>query len=149
MPHEAFDPVSHAYGTANQNALIPFLESFLGEKITETTALYDLIDGKTATRDIEVKSRTLNYFYTDPFIQRDGWLMPACKIQHAKRSGRPLLFFYNWKRDDSVWVFEYSPEAMKGLKPFVPHWKKDGQLHYNIPQNRWTCIRPGKFVDLE
>jgi hypothetical protein len=127
-------------GRQNQTALVPFLEQFLGEKIIETTKLYDTIDGKTETRDIEIKSRSANYDWQSGFIMRDGWLLPCCKIDHAKTSGRPFVCFYYWMKDGSVWQFEYTPEAMAGLQPFVPSWHKDKQAHYSIPFDRWKRV---------
>lgn len=140
MNPSRYNKERHDYGTANQRTLIPFLESYLGERIAETTAFYDTIDGKTASYDIEIKSRKPNYSYKDFYIMRDGWLLPACKIEHARKSKRPFLCFYYWLCDKSVWVFEFSEEAMEGLEPFVPSWHKEQQLHYNIPFNRWTLI---------
>lgn len=141
MNPSRFNSARHAYGIANQTALLPFLESYLGEPIVETTKFYDTIDGKTSTKDIEIKSRTPVYHYTDPLIAREGWLIPTCKITHAKKSGRPFVCFYYWKKDESVWEFVYSEENLKGLVPFVPGWHKEKQPHYTIPQDRWRCIR--------
>lgn len=135
-----YNKARHDYGIANQNAVLPFLESYLGETIESTTAFYDRIDGKTATKDIEVKSRTPNYHYTQSFM-KSGWLVPTCKIEHARKSGRPLHCFYYWKSDESVWEFIYSEEAMEGLESFVPEWHAQKQAHYLIPQNRWQCVR--------
>lgn len=141
-----YNKARHDYGIANQTALVPFLESYLKEQITQTTKFYDTIDGQTATKDIEIKSRTPNYHYNLAFM-KPGWLVPACKIRHAKTSGRPFHCFYYWKADESVWEFIYSEEAMWGLKPFIPSWHRDEQEHYLIPQNRWRCIRPPKTIE--
>lgn len=128
------------FGRQNQTLLTPFLEEYLGEQITDTIQHYDTIDGKTETKDIEIKTRSKTYDWNDYFIMRDGWLLPACKIEHARTSGRPFLCFYYWKKDGSVWVFEYSEENMRGLESYVPHWHRDKQPHYNIPFSRWKQI---------
>lgn len=140
MKSVRYNKERHDYGIANQTALLPFLESYLGEQIAETTKFYDTIDGQTATKDIEIKSRTPNYHYTQSFM-KSGWLIPACKIRRAATSGRPFHCFYYWKADESVWEFIYSQEAMAGLEAFIPPWHKEQQAHYTIPQDRWRCIR--------
>lgn len=145
MNPSRYNKERHDYGISQQTAILPFLQSYLGETITQTTAFYDTIDGKTATRDIEIKSRTPNYHYTQSFM-KSGWLIPACKIQHARKSGRPFVCFYHWKSDESVWEFVFSEEAMEGLESFVPPWHKEQQPHFLVPQNRWRCIRAPKCL---
>ena len=74
-------------------------------------------------------------------------MVPACKIKHAEESGRPFVCFYYWKADESVWKFEYSEDAIRGLTPRIPEWHPDKQSHYYIPQERWTCIRkPNRII---
>lgn len=135
-----YNQVRHEFGIQNQSALLPFLERYLGETITETKKFYDTIDGKTATKDVEIKTRTNKYHYTHPKIVEEGWLIPACKIQHARESGRPFVCFYYWKSDESVWMFEFAEEKL-GV-PFIPSWHPDKQLHYTIKQDKWECIKP-------
>jgi hypothetical protein len=135
-----FNQARHEFGIQNQTALLPFLENYLGEKIIETKKFYDTIDGKTETKDIEIKTRTPKYHYTDRKIVEEGWLIPACKIQHARESERPFVCFYYWKSDESVWEFVYTEEKLKGLKPFTPSWHKEKQLHYTLPQHLWTKL---------
>jgi hypothetical protein len=146
-----FNPDTHAYGEKNLNAILSFLESHLGESITKTTGRYDVMDCVTESKkDLEVKTRCSNYHYNQSFIKKEGWLVPACKINHARESGRPFVCFYYWKADESIWKFEYSEKAMEGLKPRVPEWNKDRQLHYYIPQDRWTCIRkPNRVLKID
>lgn len=128
------------YGKQSFNLLLPILEDYLDEPIQETKAFYDVLDAKTKTWDIEVKSRTNKYHWSDTFIMRDGWLIPSCKIEYAKKSERPFLFFYWWRKDDSLWEWEFNAEDLKGLKPFVPSWHKEHQEHYNIPFKSWKRI---------
>ena len=128
------------YGNANFKILIPVIEEYLVEPLEESKLFYDIMDAKTATYDIEVKSRTPKYHWTDSFIMRDGWLIPKCKIDYAKTSKRPMLFFYWWKKDNSLWVWEYSYEDMIGLHSFIPPFHKEQQEHYNIPFKYWKRI---------
>lgn len=135
-----FNKARWELGKENQTNILPLLEEFLAEKIVETTKLYDTIDGKTETKDIEIKSRSATYDWKNPKIMKEGWLLPCCKIDHAKNSGRPFFCFYYWMKDQSIWVFEYTPEAMVGIEPFVPFWHKEKQPHYNIPFRLWKRI---------
>jgi len=113
----------------------------LGEKITETTEFYDTMDGKTEQKDLEVKTRTPKYNWKSDYIMKEGWLIPCCKIDRARVSGRPTFYFYYWKCDDSVWVLEYSKEKFKGLQARIPPWHKEQQEHYYVPFNLWKRIR--------
>jgi hypothetical protein len=135
-----FDRTSWLFGKLNQQSLQPFLESYLGEPIIETTLIYDTVDGKTPTKDIEIKTRGITYDWNSSFLKREGWLLPACKVQTARDSGRPFHCFYYWKKDNSVWEWVYNEEQMERLVPFVPSFHKDKQLHYNIPFLYWKKI---------
>jgi hypothetical protein len=128
------------FGKKNQDALIPFIEKYLGESITETKAFYDTIDGKTEKRDIEIKSRGDSYNWDTPFLKKNGWLLPACKIDYAKESGKPFHCFYYWKSDGSVWEWVYNPVDMIGLSPYIPPHHKEKQYHYDIPFSYWKRL---------
>lgn len=128
------------YGKSSFDVLRPILEYYLDEPLEETKLFYDIMDAKTKHWDIEVKSRTPKYHWEDSFIMREGWLIPSCKVEYAKKSDRPFLFFYWWRADNSLWELEYSDEAIEGLTPIVPPWHKEQQEHYYIPFNRWTRI---------
>jgi len=129
------------YGKAGQTEILSFLESYLGEQITETTAFYDTMDGKTKTWDLEVKTRTPKYNWDHPLIQQEGWLIPCCKVETARATKRPTVFFYFWKADKSIWKLDYSEAAFADLKPVIPPWHKEQQRHYYVPFKRWTRIR--------
>lgn len=129
------------FGRVNQTALLPFLEQHLGETITETTAFYDTMDGKTKTKDVEIKTRSEKYNWQSDYIMAEGWLIPCCKVETARQTKRPTFFFYFWKCDGSVWELEYTEEKFRDLKPVVPPWHKEKQPHYYVPFTRWKRIR--------
>ena len=128
------------YGKSAFDSLKPILEQYLDQPLEETKMFYDIMDAKTATWDIEVKARTPKYHWSDPFIKRDGWLIPKCKIDYAKKSDRPFLFFYWWRKDNSLWEMEYDDSCIEGLEPVVPWFHKERQEHYYIPFSKWTRI---------
>jgi hypothetical protein len=128
------------FGKQNELELLPFLENYLGEPITETKKVYDTIDGTTSTKDIEIKSRSPSYDWDTWFMKENGWLLPACKIDHAKHSGKPFHCFYYWKKDGSIWEWVYKPEDMEGLIAYIPSFHKEKQYHYDIPFRYWKRL---------
>ena len=129
------------YGKQSFTLVCPIIEEYLEEPLIETKMFYEIMDAKTETYDIEVKSRTPKYHWKDEYIMRDGWLLPKCKIDYAKKSQRPFLFFYWWRRDNSLWEWEFNLEDLKGLEPFVPPWHKEKQEHYYIPFKCWKELQ--------
>lgn len=128
------------YGKASFDLLCPILEYYLDEPLEQTKRFYDVLDARTKTWDIEVKSRTPKYHWEQDYIMREGWLIPSCKVEFAKKSDRPFLFFYWWRSDNSLWEWEFDANALKGLTPIVPSWHKDRQEHYYLPFELWTRL---------
>jgi hypothetical protein len=132
------------FGMKGQEQVIPLVEAVLGETLTLTERFYDTMDAVSDTHWVEIKTRSDKYSWTDAFIQREGWLVPAAKIERARQETKIVSFFYYWFADNSLWEFEYSPEAVADLTPSIPSWHPDKQPHYYIPQDRWIQI---EFVD--
>ena len=120
------------------------MEMILGENLTPTVKFYDTMDAESENYWVEIKTRSKTYHWEDK-IMEEGWLIPACKIKRAmEEKTKKVCFYYYWKSDCSLWELEFSPAAIEGLEPSVPWWHKEKQLHYKIPQDRWTKI---EFVD--
>jgi hypothetical protein len=138
-----FNKSRHAFGKLGESELLPLLESYLGEKFTPTERSNDMMDAYSANYYVEIKTRSPTIHWSNPKIQEQGCLMPACKIQRAREEaakGKKVSFFYFWKCDGSIWELPWSEEVVEGLTPFVPFWHPEKQLHYTIPVDRWYAI---------
>ena len=116
----------------------------IGETLSPTEKFYDTMDAVSENYWIEIKCRRPNYHYTDKIIVKEGWLIPACKIERAKRevaAGKKVSFFYYWTSDCSLWELEFKEETFEDLEPLVPPWHAQKQLHYYVPQDRWIQIQ--------
>jgi hypothetical protein len=136
-----FNAARHAFGKLGEAELLPLIETLLDEKLTCTEKLYDTMDAENENYLIEIKTRTARYHWDDSFIKKDGWLLPQAKIERAAKEKRKVLFYYYWKKDNSLFVLEYAPEVFADLTPRVPSFHADKQMHYFIPGNRWKPIR--------
>lgn len=119
------------------------MELVIGETLTPTEKFYDTMDAESENYWIEIKCRRSNYHYTDKIILKEGWLIPACKIERALlevASDRKVSFFYYWTSDCSLWELEFKEETFADLVPSVPWWHPQKQLHYYVPQDRWIQI---------
>lgn len=139
-----YNKARHEFGKQGEAEVLPLIEAVIGELIRPTEKHYDTMDGESDNFWIEVKTRTSAYHYTDAVIEKEGWLIPACKIERAKIERKRVRFYYFWRKDNSLWELEFSPEVIADLKPRVPYFHKDKQLHYYIPGSRWTRI---EFVE--
>lgn len=136
-----YNKARHDFGKLGEEEVLPLIEMLLGENLTPTTKFYDTMDAVSENYWVEVKTRSKEYHWDDKVIKREGWLIPACKIQRAlSETTKKVCFYYYWKSDSSLWELEFSPKAIEGLVPSVPWWHKEKQLHYYIPQERWTLI---------
>lgn len=135
-----FNKARHEFGKSAEKDIKPYLEFLLGEELTKTESAYDTMDFVSENYFIELKTRTVRYHWDTPLIHKEGWLIPACKIDRARKEKKKVLFFYFWKSDNSLWELEYSPEAFADLEPAIPSWHADKQLHYYVPQDRWRLI---------
>jgi hypothetical protein len=128
------------FGMKGQEQVLPLIEAVLGETLTLTEKFYDTMDAVSESHWVEIKTRSPKYSWTDSYIQREGWLVPACKIERARNETKTVSFFYFWTKDQSLWAFQFSPDAVSDLTPTVPRWHPDKQPHYYIPQDRWSRI---------
>jgi hypothetical protein len=131
----------HTFGKLGEEEVLPLVEMVLGENLTPTEKFYDTMDAVSENYWVEIKTRSDKYHWTDTLIADEGWLIPACKIKRAlSETTKKVCFYYYWRRDKSLWELEFSPEKIEGLEPRVPWWHQQKQLHYYIPQERWTRI---------
>jgi len=131
------------FGKQSESDLLPQIELLIGEPLTPTEKLYDTMDAVSENHWIEIKSRTPKYHWDNPKIQKEGWLIPASKIERARkesRTGKQIEFFYYWKSDSSLWFIIWDETIVSDLTPSVPFWHPDKQLHYYIPFDRWTQV---------
>jgi hypothetical protein len=135
-----FNTARHEFGKTAERDLKPYLESLLGEELTQTESRFDTMDFVSKNYFIELKARTAKYHWETPLIADEGWLIPTCKIDRAKSETKKVLFFYFWKSDHSLWKLEYSPETFSDLRPRVPWFHSQRQLHYFVPQDRWELV---------
>lgn len=131
----------HDFGKLGEEEVLPLVELVLGESLTPTEKFYDTMDAVSENYWVEIKTRSTKYHWEDKVIADEGWLIPACKIKRAlAETTKKVCFYYYWRRDKSLWELEFSPEKIEGLEPSVPWWHQQKQLHYYIPQQRWTMI---------
>ena len=135
-------PIHQRYekGIEGQNFLKPLIENHLEEPIVFTLCQTDTMDAESEHYWIEIKRRFAKYHYTDSFILREGWLIPACKIKRARTEKKRVRFYYYWDSDESLWYWDYDERDLEGLTPVVPPWHRDGQLHYYLPQRVWSSV---------
>jgi len=130
----------HDFGKSGEKIVLPLVEMLLGEKFTPTANFYDTMDAVSENYWVEIKTRSDKYHWKQDLIEKEGWLIPACKIQRAMNEKKKCCFYYYWMSDKSLWELEFSPDKIQGLTPKVPGWHSDKQLHYYIPRDRFTQI---------
>lgn len=135
-----YNKARHDFGKLGEEEVLPLVEMILGENLTPTEKFYDTMDAVSDNYWVEIKTRSDRYHWEQDFIEKEGWLIPACKIDRAMSEEKKCCFYYYWKSDKSLWELEFSPEKIEGLVPRVPGWHSDKQLHYYIPRERWTLI---------
>ena len=138
---QRYNKERHDFGKQGEGLVLPMVEMIIGESLTPTEKFYDTMDAESDNYWVEIKTRSKTYHWEDDFIQKEGWLIPACKIQRAlAETEKKVCFYYFWKSDSTLWELEFTPDKIVGLEPRVPGWHKEKQLHYYIPQERWTLI---------
>jgi len=136
------------FGKQGEKIVLPLVQLVIGETLTPTEKFYDTMDAVSENYWIEIKCRRPNYHYTDKIILKEGWLIPACKIERAVRetaAGKKVCFYYYWTSDCTLWELEFKEETFADLEPSVPWWHAQKQSHYYVPQERWTLL---EFPDL-
>ena len=143
MTSPRYNKARHDFGKKGEAEALPLIELVIGETLTPTEKFYDTMDAVSDNYWVEIKTRSSKYHHEDAFIVREGWLVPACKIERAKQeaaSGKKTNFYYYWKSDNSLWELEWDESKTADLTPSVPSWHADKQLHYYIPQDRWVLV---------
>jgi hypothetical protein len=135
-----YNKVRHDFGKIGEKIVLPMVEMILGETLTPTEKFYDTMDAVSNNYWVEIKTRSDKYHWEQPLIEKEGWLIPACKIDRALREDKKCCFYYYWTSDESLWEMEFSLEKIEGLVPAIPWWHAEKQLHYYIPRERWTLI---------
>ena len=131
---------TQATGNEGLQIVKPLVEKVLDQPLTVTQFFYDTMDLEGSDCFVEIKTRTEKYHWEDEKIEREGWLIPACKIERAQKEQKKCYFYYYWRSDKSLWELEYCPELFQDLNPVIPWWHKDQQRHYYVPRERWTLI---------
>jgi hypothetical protein len=138
-PFESRGPLGLYY----EKILHPTLEKIVGETLVKTASCFDEVDFEGETCFVELKTRSDKYHYSQSFIQKDGWILPSCKIMRAReevKKGKKVFFFYFWKAGKSLWIWEFSEEGCLGAKEEYPSWHQDGQKHIYIKQSNWKRV---------
>lgn len=141
--------VSHNYqftgplGLYYETILQPKLERSVGESLVKTSDEMDTMDFEGETCFVEVKTRSDKYHYSQPFIKKDGWLLPACKIARARqeaKNGKKVVFFYFWKAGKTLWRWDFSEEGCLDGKEEYPSWHADQQKQAYIKEHHWKQV---------
>lgn len=130
-------------GLYYEKVLQPALETAVGETLVKTAEERDTMDFEGETCFVEVKTRSDQYHYNQPFIKNDGWLLPFCKIVRARqevKKGKRVVFFYFWKAGKSLWRWDFSEEGCLGAKEEYPPWHQDKQKQVYIKEQHWTRV---------
>ena len=131
------------FGYHYENLLKATLERVVGEPIVKTSEEYDTMDFQGNTSFLELKARSDQYHYSQSFIKKQGWLLPYCKIQRAKEEvakGKRVVFFYFWKADKTLWMWEYSEEALTDCIIKYPDWHIDQQQQIYVKEMHWKKV---------
>lgn len=130
-------------GLYYEKVLQPALERCVGESLTKTSDCMDQMDFEGASCFVEVKSRGDQYHYSQWFIKKDGWMLPSGKIERAQRevaAGKRVFFFYFWRADKSLWMWEYTEGGVLGCREEYPEWHHDQQKQTFIPEQYWKRV---------
>lgn len=128
------------FGAANEKLLHPILEKLHGQEFRHTIDSRDTMDYVSTNYWVEIKTRKQTFSHTDEVIKKEGWLLPFCKIERALNERKKVLFYYYWKKDRSLWVWNFEETAAKTLKSFVPHFHAVGQKHVAVPADWWILV---------
>lgn len=133
-----------AYGEEAEEKLISVLSDAVGEPLVKTSETYGVLDFKGLTVMAELKKRTSDWSYLDEKIQREGWLIPSCKILKGWEQmalGKRVVFFYVWACDKSLWMYELQEgDFTSEGSHFIPKGHYDKMLHVAVPQSKWTNL---------
>lgn len=130
-------------GLYYEQKLKPTLESIVKEHLVKTEETYETMDFESENCFVELKTRSDQYHYSQSFIKRDGWLLPFCKIERARKEiqkGKKVYFFYFWKAGKSLWIWEFSEEGCLDMKKKYPPWHEDQQEQAYIQERHWKRI---------
>lgn len=126
-----------------EKVLRPTLQNVIGETILKTEEETDTMDFYSENFFVELKARGDSYHFSQWFIQRDGWLLPYCKIQRAReeaKKGKRCVFFYFWTAGKTLWRWDFNEADLVGIKDEYPEWHRDQQRQVYIPQRCWTQV---------
>ena len=130
----------HLFGWKMEKVLHPYLQDYLEEDLVPTSYRFDGCDWVSATADCELKARpALSVKYKTPQDMNtySEWLVPCCKADKFKsESGRKLIFFYYWEKNQKVFRCDYDPN--NSWRRDVPWWSS--QEHFFIPREDWVEI---------
>lgn len=132
-----------AYGTEGEDKLLPVLSDVVGQPLKKMKGTYSVLDFYGNSVFVELKKRTPQWSYTDPKIQKEGWLIPSCKILFGwtmLEKGKRVFFAYYWSFDKSLWIYELKAGDFTTGGHFVPEGHYDQMLHVAIPQEKWKKV---------
>lgn len=130
-------------GLYYEKILKPALETAVREALVKTAEEMDCMDFEGQSCFVELKTRSDKYHYSQSFIQRDGWLLPSCKITRAReevKKGKRVVFFYFWKAGKSLWRWDFSEEGCRNALEKYPEWHDDKQKQIYIKEQHWTRV---------
>lgn len=130
-------------GLYYEKVLHPKLETIVGEPLVHTKEETDAMDYEGVSCFVEVKSRGDQYHYSQWFFKKDGWMLPSSKIDRAQReieAGKRVFFFYFWRADKSLWMWEYKEGGVLGCLEQYPEWHHDKQKQTYIPEQCWKRV---------
>ena len=132
------------YGLEAEAKLTEIISNILGEPMKKTASKFDCLDFQGVICFAELKRRSNKYFYTDPKIKKEGWLIPSCKIIRGwdeLNSNKRVYFFYLWMADKSLWIYEMKQgDFASGNCHKIPPGHYDNQLHVAIHQDMWKRV---------
>jgi len=130
-------------GLYYEKILHPALERSVGLTLVKTAEEVDTMDFMGTDCFVELKTRSDQYHYNQTFIQKDGWILPSCKIVRARyevSQGNRVVFFYFWKADKTLWRWDFNEESLVDAKEEYPQWHHDKQKQIYIKQHHWKRV---------
>jgi len=138
-PYHSRGPLGLYY----EKILQPALEHTVGTELVKTAEEMDCMDFEGDNIFVELKTRSDQYHYSQTFIQREGWILPSCKIKRAiaeVKKGKRVVFFYFWKAGKSLWAWEFSLKDIKDIDEKYPEWHFDRQKQAYVKQDKWVRV---------
>lgn len=133
----------HLYGWKMERILHPHLQEYLGVPLEATKWRFDGCDWKSESCDCELKARppfSVKYKTPQDMSTYKTWVVPCCKADKFQSdSGRKLIFFYYWGKNQKVFRCDYTPDNT--WERGVPFWSN--QEHFFIPAEDWVEILDG------